>query len=646
MIQTNAKEEYLRAVRMGLREQKEAEAAGKRISPAVLDEVFPESAQASVQELPVQDIPIERIIGTKTAGRTSAFSPSFLPVQNAESEFAMKWMALCQAHLSDAGIREPIECYEYLGDFYVQEGNKRVSVLKYFGAVRIPAKIKRLLPAKNDNPRVAAYYEFLDFYRATGRYEFQFRKPGAYAILYSLLGKRQTEPWSELETRRLVSFFHYFKEAFSSLGGSRQALYPEDALLLFLKVYPYAQAREMGAAELKKALSDLWGDVKSTAEPEAITLKTVPAEEKKAAISKLLSVARKPLRVTFLCQRSPDASSWTKGHAEGAAYLAAALPDTVSVTCLFHADSPQQTQALLAQAVEDGAELVFTTTPTMIEATLKAALKHPKVRFFNCSAGQPLSSVKSYYCRVYEGKFITGLIAGALADNNLVGYIGSYPILGVPAAVNAFALGARMTNPRARILLEWNCSNARSMETLIEKGVRVISNIDLPAPDSGALNRSAYGTFLVNEDRSVIPLASPCWMWGKLYENIVNSVLGGSAEKKEQTVNYWWGMDSGVIDVLLTAQIPAGVRRLAELFAEQLRCGRLDIFAQRLRAQDGSLISDGEHKLSPMDILKMSRLSEAVEGQIPGYDELLPMAKPLVRELGIYRDQLLPEALT
>lgn len=645
MIQSNAKEEYLHAMRLGLREQKEAEAAGKPTAPAVLDELFPEAKQASVQDLPVQEIPIERIVGTKTAGRISAFSASFLPVQNAESEFAMKWISLCEAHLSDAGIREPISCYEYLGDFYVQEGNKRVSVLKYFGAVRIPAKIMRLLPTDRDDPKFAAYNEFLGFYRATRRYELQFRKPGDYAVLYSLLEKKQTEPWTDTEVRRLVSFFHYFKEAFASLGGIRQELYPEDALLLFLKVHPYAQACKMSTAELKKALSRLWGDVKSTAQPEAITVSTAPAEEKKpTAIGKLLSAARAPLHVAFLCQRDPDTSNWTKGHADGASYLAAALPDSVAVSCLFHADTPQQVEALLEQAVSDGAELLFTTAPAMLGATLKAAVKYPKLRFFNCSACQPLSSVKSYYCRVYEGKFITGLIAGALADNNLVGYIGSYPILGVPAAVNAFALGARMTNPRVKILLEWSCVDTNCVESLIAKGARVISNVDLPTPDASTLSHGAYGTFLVREDRGIVSLASPCWMWGKLYENIVGTVLGRSAETREQTVNYWWGMDSGVIDVLLTEHVPAGVRALVSLFAEQLKQGRLDVFAQKLTAQDGSPISDGVHPLSSIDTLKMSKLAEFVEGRIPAYDELLPIARPLVRELGIYKDSLLPEA--
>ena len=49
---------------------------------------------------------------------------------------------------------------------------------------------------------------------------------------------------------------------------------------------------------------------------------------------------------------------------------------------------------------------------------------------------------------MYEAKFLCGMIAGTLADNNRIGYIADYPIYGMTANINAFALGARMVNPR------------------------------------------------------------------------------------------------------------------------------------------------------------------------------------------------------
>ena len=643
----SVREEYLQALHLGQKEAKEREAAGKNPGPAVLEQVFPELGRAAVVELPAQEIPIEKIVGTRSVGRTGAFSASFYPLADPDSEFAAKWMALCEAHLSDTGIRDPVECWEYMGDFYVQEGNKRVSVLRAFGAVRIPARIRRVMPPRRDEADCAAYYEFIEFHRATGIYDVQFKKPGEYARLYAAAGKTPGEPWTDDEKKRLLRCFHYFSTAFREINSKRKGtLTPEDALLLSLKVYPYGQLCAMGPDEMKKALEAFWGDVKAAASPDSIAVKTLPEEEKKkSVISLLLPGGQKHLNIAFLYQGDPETSDWARGHTEGAAYLAETFADSVSVKNYFHADSPAQAEALLEQAAADGADLVFTTSPPLLIPTLKAAVKRPKVRYFNCSSGQALSSVRSYYCRIYEGKFITGLIAGALAENNLIGYIGSYPILGVPAAINAFALGARMTNPRARVLLEWSCLPGDYMESFLKKGVRVISNRDIPLPDVKYMEQGRYGTFLIDPAGDLLPLASPCWMWGSLYENIVRAVLSGG-EKKEpdaRAVNYWWGMDSGVIDVRLTDLVPAGVRALAEALMGQLRSGTLDPFRQRITAQDGTVISDGSRDLSSLEILQMDRLSGIVEGRIPAYEELLPMSRRLVRELGVYRDSIPPE---
>ncbi len=633
--------EYLKAHALALREKKELEAAGLEPYPAVLEEIFPEVSGANPIILAVQEIPAERIIGVKASDRKNAFSASFLPLLEADTEFAAKWMALCAEHLSDTGIRDPIECFEYLGDFYVAEGNKRVSVLRWFGALKIPARIRRVLPAASDDPRTEVYYEFLEFYKAAGIYDIRFRKPGEYARLLSALGKKPGEEWTAEEKKDLVSAFRCFRDAFGALGEKDPGLNAEEALLLFLKVHPYEELRKMSSADVKKDLLSLWGDVKAASEPEAITVSTVPGnDEKKSVLSKLISGAPKHLSVAFICQRDSESSSWTRGHAEGAAYLENALSGSVTVKTYFGADSAEQAEKLIGEAAAAGAELIFTTTPPLLGATLKAAVRYPKIRFYNCSACQPLSSVKSYYCRTYEGKFITGVIAGALAENDLVGYIGSYPIMGVPASINAFALGVRMTNPRAKILLEWSCTEVDCVRKLREKGVKVISNRDIPLPDANYLNQGYYGTFVINDNGELSPVASPVWVWGRLYENIVRSILSGSTEKKGHAVNYWWGMDSGVIDAAISPLVPDGVRTLAGILIDRLKRGELDIFGEKLIAQDGALISGGITPLSSMDILKMDKLAETVVGRIPEYDEIFPMSRALVRELGVQRDRI------
>ena len=638
-----AKEEYALALRMGQKETKELAAAEKECHPAVLDELLADGVP-SVRDLGLLEIPAERIVGTKSAGRITAFSPSFRPLLASSSEFATKWVALCAAHL-DEGIRDPIVCYEYLGNFYVQEGNKRVSVLRHFDAPRIPALVTRVMPPVSEEPRIKAYYEFLEFYSASRLYCVQFRRPGDYARLLACLGKDPDERWEESERRTFSAYFLYFREAYRSLKVSPVDILPEEALLLWLKVHPYKDLGRLSAAELKKTLEALWPDVVTSSTESAVTVRTEPVEEAKSGIlNRFISSAPGHIHVAFVHQMSKSESSWVLGHEEGRKHIEEVFGDKITVRSYYNANTPAQREQMLEQAVADGANVVFSTAPTLSQATLKIAVKYPKVHFLTCSVDQPYSSMRTYYGRIFEAKFITGAIAGAVAQDDRIGYIGSSPILGVAASINAFALGAQMTNPRAQIDLRWSCCEGTPQADFYAEGIRVVSNRDVPTQNQVYMNFCNYGTYLLGNRSDLIPLASPLWLWGKFYEHVISSLLAGTwkDDKRSQpkAVNYWLGMDSGVIDVEFSNRLPAGVLSLANILRDGLRNKTIQPFRRRILAQDGTIKNDGSRDFTTEELLHMDWLCENVVGGIPRFDELLPMAQPLVRELGIYRDKI------
>ena len=249
-----ATEEFIQALKLGQKEYKEASAAGKQLHPLVLDELLSDDIAESVIDVGLVDIPAERIVGVKASGRVTAFSATFRPLLDLKTEFGAKWVSLCEAHLGETGITDPIQCYEYLGNFYVQEGNKRVSVLRHFDAPQIPAYVKRVLPIKTDDPRNQAYYEFLEFYKDTKLYQLQFRRPGDYGKLLKYLGKAKGEPWTEEERRTFRSYYHYFTEAFAAVGKDEDVI-PEEALLLWLEIYPYRNLASFSTRELKNSIN-------------------------------------------------------------------------------------------------------------------------------------------------------------------------------------------------------------------------------------------------------------------------------------------------------------------------------------------------------------------------------------------------------
>jgi len=243
--------------------------------------------------------------------------------------------------------------------------------------------------------------------------------------------------------------------------------------------------------------------------------------------------------------------------------------------------------------------------------------------------------VRTYYSRIYESKFITGAIAGAMCKNDRIGYVGAYPIHGEPASINAFALGAQMTNPNAKIELKWSCVPGNPTAEFLADGITVISNRDTPM-ENYLLHE--YGTYMADENGRLTPLGSPTWVWGQFYESVVRSIMRGNweDEKDGQVVNLWWGMRSGVIDVNLAPYIPEGIRVLAKLMKEGIANGTLDPFKRRIWDQNHELRNDGTDTFSPVELLKMDWLNQNVIGALPKYEEILPVSRSMVDLLGIY----------
>ena len=641
MFTAEAREEYQKAFKAGIKEYKEL-----GCHPQVLDELLPEGLSDQYVDVGLVEIPAERIVGTKSAGRITAFSPSFYPLLEPGTEFAAKWVELCAAHLGSEGIRDPILCYEYLGNFYVQEGNKRVSVLRSFGAPRITGTVRRVMPLPSQEPEVVAYMEFLEFFKDTRLYDLRYTTPGSYEKLMRSLGREPGVAWDQWEKRTFCAYLQYFREAFAATAGTKAEIGWEEALLLWLEVYSFRDIGRLSATELNHTLSKLWRDLEAIAEEKPIAVSTEPTENESSMVgllTRLIQPAPETLHVAFVHTMDAETSAWIKGHDVGREHLEKVLGERVHCRSYFHADTPEEADRLLALAVEEGADLVFTTTPQLARATTRAAIQHPRVRFFNCSVDVPYSSIRAYYSRMYEAKFITGAIAGAMADEDSIGYLGNYPIYGVPASINAFALGAQMTNPRARVQLRWSCLPGNPVSDFISMGCEVISNRDVPTRHQSFAEHGAYGTYFIGKDKTLTPLASPIWLWGNFYEKVAREVLEGKWEQgvdRHKALSYWWGMDSGVIDVELSPQLPESMLFLAKTLRQGLKDRTIDPFARRILAQDGSVKNDGTHSFTPDELLRMDWLCENVEGHIPEFEEVLPIAQATVRQLGLHRERI------
>lgn len=650
MTRQEAVAQYGNALKRGKKTYHDCVLRGRYPYPQVLDEILSDAMVAGQVDLGIIEIPTDQVIGTKTAGRRLTFAADFMPLMDADTEFAAKWMDLCQAHLSDEGIRDPIRCYEYLGRFYVLEGNKRVSVLKSYRAPTIPAYVIRLLPMWSEAPEIQNYYEFLQSYQKTGLYRVCFSRSGSFDKLQAALGYEPQHVWSEDERRHFTASYSFFRDAYEKLGGAGLPITVADALLVWLKVYSFDSLKTLSASELAKTLRTVWADMKglSQSDPIAVSTETVENADAKTTEGNLftrLFKAKFPthLNIAFISNHLPEQSDWARAHDLGRQYLETVMGDRVTVQNFSGVPAGEAAERAMERAIENGAEVIFATTPPLIGACRKTAALYPSVRVLNCSVSMPYTGVRTYYSRIYEAKFINGAIAGALSRDGRIGYVASSPIFGVPASINAFALGAQLTNPHVRIQLCWSCVEKDAMGVLADAGVSLISNRDIPTPDRLC---EPWGLCQV-ENGSFRSLSSPLWHWGNFYVKLVRSIINGGwnalDSSEGRAVNYWWGMNSGAVDILLNDSLPAGIRQLTEILRHGVANGSISPFQRPICSQDGTIRSIGDHWFSPEEILNMDWLCDCVEGAIPAYDELLPMAQGIVRLQGVYRDQIPPE---
>lgn len=630
--------DYVKAYKMGKKDYQYRMMHGMQPTLQVLDDILPPKGSYSEVPLGLVQIPSELIVGTKTAGRRNAFAGNFMPILKENTEFAAKWASLSTSHVNE-GIREPIKAYEYMNKFYVLEGNKRVSVMKYYDVVSIPGTVTRILPPRTEDKENKIYYEFLDFYELTKINYIWFSEEGSFDKLQAAVGKEPGEVWSEDDRLTFSSVFTRFNLEYKSRSEKEKlSTTPGDSFLRFVELHGYDKICEMTTNDLKSLVVKSWEEFELLQEDEDIELKMDPTEAAKPRRDYLLSF--KPvqkLKIAFIYEKTATSSAWTYSHELGRLYLEQTFPDEVS-TIYYDGATAENAEAYMEEAIAQGCTIIFTTTPALTKVSVKVAIEHPSVKILNCSVNTSHRYIRTYYSRMHEAKFLMGAIAGALAENNKVFYLADYPIYGTIANINAFALGAKMINPRVKVYLDWTCLKDTDISANIDKvDPSIISGRDMVVPEEGS---RYFGLYHMEENGRPRNLAMPVWNWGKFYERLIRRIMDGTWASDDnvannKAINYWWGMSAEVIDVITSKNLPVGTKRLIDLLRATICSNEFAVFSGILYSQKGIVQNDPDRWLTPEEVLKMDWLAENVIGTIPTEEELQEGAKPVVSQQGV-----------
>ena len=295
--------EYQEALKLGKKEYKSCVSQGRVPYLPVLDEILAGEEIQTEQKMGLIQVPLEFVVGTSTKGRTFSFAANFMPILEEKSEFAVKWMNLSEAQVNE-GIRDPIIAYEYMNRYYVVEGNKRASVLKYFKADSILANVTRKIPKYSEDEDIKVYYEYMKFNEISGMFNIEFSKPGMAQELLELTGG--DEKWSEEKKIAFNSLIIHFTKEYEFRGGRKLPITVGDALTAFINVYGYQEVLEMSDQELSINIIKCWKEFVVLTEKHSIGLVMDPGslEEKKSIFSYFMPSTAKKFKVAFLYPKS------------------------------------------------------------------------------------------------------------------------------------------------------------------------------------------------------------------------------------------------------------------------------------------------------------------------------------------------------
>jgi len=331
----------------------------------------------------------------------------------------------------------------------------------------------------------------------------------------------------------------------------------------------------------------------------------------------------KQIKAGFIYVGPVGDAGWTWSHDQGRIEMEKA--DYVSPST-FIESVPEGAEAtrVINGLVQKGHNLIFTTSFGFMDATLDVAAKNKDVVFMHCSGYKIAENVGTYFGRMYEPRYLSGIIAGKMTKTNSIGYVAAFPIPEVIRGINAFTLGVRSVNPQAEVKVVWTQTwfdpgvERDAADSLLDVGADVLTmHQDAPATLQAAEARGAYVIGYNSDNRKFAPnafLTAPVWNWAAVYTKIAEEVHNGTWKSKK----IWWGMKQDLVRLApLSDKIPAEVQQLVETKRKAIVAGSLLPFRGPLKDQSGKVVIAAGVAADDGALLGMNWFVEGVQGTIP-----------------------------
>lgn len=331
-------------------------------------------------------------------------------------------------------------------------------------------------------------------------------------------------------------------------------------------------------------------------------------------------ITDKRTKVGLILNGNSDDNNWGQSHVEGLEKC----KEKLNLEILYKENVPADDRCKdsIEELIDAGCEMIICNSFSFGEWVVQMAEKYPDIYFLHATGVAEGDNLASYFGRMYQMRYLSGIVAGLQTDSNEIGYVAAMPIDEVNRGINAFTLGVRKVNPDAKVYVEWTnswtdddaCRQAVD-RMLAEHDIDVLtmhtdSNMPLELAEEKGIWSIGYNV----DCSSLYPdtyLTAPVWEWQNFYEPQILACL----QEKFHGKHYWEGVETGLVSLApFTKNVKPGIEEAVKAEKEKLESGLFDVFYGPITDNRGKLrIAEGE---SMSDASMLNEFDWYVEGVV------------------------------
>jgi basic membrane protein A len=328
--------------------------------------------------------------------------------------------------------------------------------------------------------------------------------------------------------------------------------------------------------------------------------------------------AAEEMKVGFVYVSPIGDAGWSYAHDKGR--LKVEEMDGVKTSFVEAVAEGPDSERVMLNMARKGYDVIFATSFGYMDPMLKVAKQFPDVTFMHCSGFKTAENMGNYFGRMYQARYLSGMVAGAMTKSNTLGYVAAFPIPEVIRGINAFTLGAQSVNPDVTVRVVWTktwydpATEKEAAKSLLDVEADVIAqHQDSPGPQEAAQEKGVYSIGYNSDMSAFAPkahLTAPIWNWGPFYVDTIEKVKAGTWKAEA----HWPGLADGIVDLApMSDMVPKDVQDQVMARKQAIKGGE-KVFIGPIKDQKGVEKVPAGSAMSDGDMLGMTWFVQGVVG--------------------------------